>query len=111
MFFGSLLQKFVGDAYGSSGEKFGTVTTNPALNYVKGYNTTDLIMGFRTSALQNYGIGNSLKVRFGVYNILDHRNTTEISGDPTGLVSRNNTTLLYSFLPGRTIFGNIGISF
>ena len=111
MFFGSLLQKFTGAAYGSSGQKISTSATNGSLNYVKSYNTTDLIVGMRSSALHDFGIGNSVKLRAGIYNIFDHRNTTEIAGDPTGLTSVNNTTLTYSFLPGRTIFASVGIDF
>ncbi len=110
-FFGSLMQKFTGAAYGSSGQKAGSATTNASLNYIKSYNTTDLIVGFRTSALHNIGIGNSVKVRAGIYNIFDHRNTTEVAGDPTGVSSLNNTTMAYSFLPGRTLFASLGISF
>lgn len=111
MFFGSLLQKFTGAAYGSSGQKVASAATNASLNYVKSYNTTDLIIGVRSSALHDFGIGNNVKIRFGIYNIFDHRNTTEIAGDPTGLTSINNTKLTYSFLPGRTIFGSVGIAF
>ena len=111
MFFGSLMQKFVGGYYGSSGQKTSTATTNGNLNFVKAYNTTDLVIGIRGRPLQNYGVGNTIKARFGIYNILDHQNTTEIAGDPTGLTSANNTTLTYSFLPGRMIFGEVGIDF
>ena len=78
---------------------------------MKSYNTTDLIVGVRSSPLHDLGIGNQVKVRFGIYNLLDHRNTTEIGGKVTGQTNVNNTSLTYSFLPGRTIFGNIGIEF
>jgi iron complex outermembrane receptor protein len=109
--FGALLQKFTGGFYGSSGQSATTATTNGALNFVKAYNTTDLVVGFRTSKLHDLGIGNSLKVKLGVYNILDHRNISEISGKTDGLTSINNSTLTYSFLPGRTIMGSVGIDF
>ena len=111
MYFGSFLQKFTGGFYGSDGQKPASATTNPGLNYVKSYNTTDLIVGVRSSPLHDLGIGNQVKVRFGIYNLLDHRNTTEIGGKVTGQTNVNNTSLTYSFLPGRTIFGNIGIEF
>lgn len=110
MFFGSLLQKFTGAAYGSFGQ-VSNATTNANLNYVKSFNTTDLIVGIRSSALHDFGIGTNVKVRMGIYNIFDHRNTTEVAGDPTGLTSANNTKLTYAFLPGRTVFGSVGIEF
>jgi len=111
MFFGSLMQRFIGDAYGSNGQKANNATTAANLNYVKGYNTTDLVIGFRTSPRHDLGLNDQLKVRLGIYNIFDHRNTVEVGGDPTGVNSLNNTTLTYSFLPGRTIMGSVGITF
>ncbi len=110
-FFGSALQKFTGDYYGSNGQKATSATTNGALNYVKGYNTLDLVVGARSSALHDWGFGQQVRVKLGIYNVFDHRNTTAIGGDPTGLTSINNTKLTYSFLPGRTIFGSVGIDF
>ena len=111
MVFGSLLQKFTGDAYGSSGQKANSATTASSLNYVKAYNTTDFVIGIRSSALHDFGIGNSVEMKLGVYNIFDHKNTTDIGGDPTGLININNTKLTYSFLPGRTVFASLAIGF
>ncbi len=111
MIFGSLLQKFTGDSYGSSGQKAQNATTNANLNYVKGYNTTDLVIGVRTAALHDLGVGKNAEIKLGVYNVFDHRNITDISGDPTGLTSINNTKLAYSFLPGRLVFGSISFGF
>ncbi len=111
MFFGSLMQRFIGDSYGSSGQKANSATTASALNFVKSYNTTDLVIGFRTSPRHDFGLNNQLKVRLGIYNIFDHRNTVEAAGDPTGVNSLNNTTITYNFLPGRTVMGSVGISF
>ncbi len=110
MIFGSLLQKYTGAFYGSGGEVT-NATTKTGLNYVKGFNTTDFVIGVRSSAMHDFGIGTNLTAKLGVYNIFDHRNTTEIAGDTTGLTSVNNTKLTYSFLPGRTIVGTIGIAF
>lgn len=110
-FFGSLLQKFTGDYYGSSGQKLTTNTTAGSLNHISGYNTLDLVIGVRSSAAHDFGVGRSFTAKLGFYNILDHRDTTEIAGDPTGLTSINNTTLTYSFLPGRTIMGSVSIDF
>jgi iron complex outermembrane recepter protein len=113
MIFGSLLQKFTGGYYGSSGQKAGSSTTLQSLNYINGYNTTDLVIGVRSSAFRDWGInyGRSVTAKFGIYNIFDKQNIGEIGGDPTGLTSINNTKLTYQFLPGRTIFGSIGIEF
>jgi len=110
MFFGSALQKFTGAQYGSSGQVAWTATNNPALNYVKSYNTLDLVGGFRTSAMHDLGIGNQLRVKLGVVNVFNHTNTAEIGGSPA---TANPATagLTYSFLPGRTIFGNVSIDF
>jgi iron complex outermembrane recepter protein len=110
-FFGSILQKFTGDYYGSSGQRLATNTTNATLNHVSGYNTLDLVVGVRSSALHDFGVGKSFSAKLGIYNLLDHTNTTEIGGDPTGITSINNTSLTYSFLPGRTIMGSVSIDF
>ncbi len=110
-FFGSVLQKFTGGEYGSSGQKQGSATTNAGLNFVPGYNTTDLVIGARFNLMQTMGLPNTITAKLGVYNVFDHHATTEISGDPTGLTSINNTTLLYSFQPGRLIYGSVGVDF
>jgi len=109
--FGSLLQKFTGGFYGSSGEVASTATVNNNLNYVKAYNTTDFAIGLRSSALHDLGIGNSMKVRLGINNILNHTNTVEIAGAPSTLMPSNASTLTYQFLPGRTFYGTVTIDF
>jgi iron complex outermembrane receptor protein len=113
MFFGSLMQKFVGGYYGSSGQKAWSATTNAGMNYVSGWNTTDLVLGVRAEAFKMIGLNmpKSAEFKLGIYNLLDHRSTTEIAGDPTGVSSPNNTALTYNFLPGRMIFGNLKINF
>jgi iron complex outermembrane receptor protein len=111
MFFGSLLQKFTGDAYGSSGQKAATAGTNPSLNHIKPYNTTDLVIGIRSSALHDMGLGQNAQIKLGIYNIFNHQSTTEIAGDPTGVSNINNTTLTYSFLPGRLVVGSVSFTF
>jgi iron complex outermembrane receptor protein len=111
MIFGSLLQKFTGGYYGSSGQKSLAATPLPSLNYVKPYNTTDLVLGIRSDVLHDWGFGKTASLKLGISNIFDHKNTVEIAGDPTGLASINNTTLTYSFLPGRTIYGALTIGF
>lgn len=111
MVFGSLLQKFVGDYYGSAGQRVTTGTTAGSLNHLSGYNTLDLVVGVRSSALHDFGIGKSFTAKLGVYNVLNHQDATGIGGDPTGITSIANTKLTYSFLPGRTVLGNIAIDF
>ena len=44
-------------------------------------------------------------------NIFDHRATTDIIGDPTGLTSVNNTTLTYQFQGGRYVYGAVTYNF
>lgn len=111
MFFGSLMQKFIGEGYGSDGQKANSATTNASLNYIQAYNTTDLVVGIRGQALRDLGLNNNFKARFGIYNIFDHQNITSIGGKVTGLTNVNNSTLSYSFLPGRTVFFNMGVTF
>jgi iron complex outermembrane receptor protein len=114
MFFGSLLQKFTGGYYGSNGQKAPAAGTNTSLNYVEPYNTTDLVVGVRSEGLKqwlNVSLPKSAELKLGIYNIFDHQNITEIAGSPVGLTSINNTTLAYSFLPGRTIFGGLKVNF
>ena len=110
-FFGSLLQKFTGDAYGSSGEFATTSTTNGALNHVKAYNTTDLVVGIRGKDIESVPMLQRMTFRGGISNIFNHQNTTEIAGSPSGLTSINNTSLTYSFLPGQTVFGALTVNF
>ncbi len=111
MIFGSLLQKFTGGYYGSNGQNAASATTNAGLNLVKAYNTTDFVIGIRSSIVHDLGIGKNAEVKLGIYNIFDHKNTSEIAGSPSGLTSINNTTLTYSFLPGRMIFGSLSYGF
>ncbi len=112
MFFGSLLQKFTGDYYGSSGQRLTTSTTVGSMNHISGYNTLDFVIGIRSSVLHDFGIGKSVSAKLGIYNILNHQDTTGIGGDPAKAgTSINNTTMTYSFLPGRTILGNLTIDF
>jgi len=110
-FFGSILQKFTGDYFGSSGQMQRASNTVVGLNHVKAYNTTDLVVGMRLDTAERFGVGKTATVKLGVYNALDHRNTTEIAGKTTGLTSINNNSLTYTFLPGRTIYGTVGFDF
>jgi iron complex outermembrane receptor protein len=110
-FFGSALQKFTGDYYGSSGQVLGSSTTNASLNHVGAYNTLDLVAGVRSSAVHDFGVGKSFTAKIGIYNVLNHQNVTGIGGSPSGLTSINNSTLTYSFLPGRTVMASVAIDF
>ena len=109
-YFASLLHKVTGDAYGSNGQKDPTVV-GATLNKIPSYNTTDFTAGIRTDVLKRAGFGERAEFKVGVSNIFDHRNITDISGDPTGLASINNTTLSYAFMPGRTFYGSVKIDF
>lgn len=111
MFFGSVMQRFVGESYGADGQKANSATTNASLNYIQAYHTTDMVVGIRGEALRDLGLNNNFKARFGVYNLFDQRSVTGISGKVTGLTSVNNTTLGYSFLPGRTFIFALGATF
>lgn len=111
--FGSLLQKFVGAGYGSNGQKAETTTTNANLNHISPYNSTDAAIGYRYKLPTGfaYGYGKQIEFRLGVQNIFDHRSITEINGDPTGIVSINNTALTYQFQGGRYVYGAVNYSF
>jgi iron complex outermembrane receptor protein len=120
-FFGSLLQKFVGPYYGAQGQRpwvtysaTGVPTyTNAGLNRVPGYNSTDIVAGYRYKLPDGfaYGYGKQIEFKIGVQNLLDHRAITEISGKPDGLTSINNTTLGYQFQSGRYIYGAVKYDF
>ena len=110
-FFGSAIERVIGDFYGSSGQSATTGSTNGSLNFVKGYATLDLVAGVRGRDLENVGYLKNATFRAGIYNVFDNRSITEIGGSTAGLTSVNNTTLTYSFLPGRTIFGSVTLGF
>ncbi len=109
--FGSLLTKVTGDFYGSNGQAANSATTNAGLNHVSGYNTTDFVVGYRADLLPMTGVAKTATLKLGVYNVFDHKSITEISGNPSGLTSINNTSLTYSFLPGRLIYGSLSVDF
>lgn len=110
-YFGSLLHKITGDQYGASGQKLASATTDPSLNKIGAYNSTDFVIGVRTDAPKRMGFGQRAELKIGVNNIFDHRNITDINGDPTGLTSINNNTLTYAFMPGRTYYASVKIDF
>ncbi len=112
-FFGSLIQRFYGEYWGSNGEKQQTATTNSQLNKIPGWNSTDFVLGYRYKLPEGFasGYGKQIEFKLGVQNIFDHRAITEITGDPTGNASINNTTLTYQFQQGRYIYGQIKYDF
>ena len=67
--------------------------------------------GIRSDVLKRMGFGQKAEFKVGVSNIFDHRNITDISGDPTGQLSIVNTKLSYSFMVGRTVFGGVKVDF
>ncbi|CAN2535439.1 hypothetical+protein [Methylocapsa aurea] len=115
-FFGSLLHKQVGDQWGSAGQRsfasiYASGLTNPTLNYIPSYGSTDIAVGARGQWLKEWGYDNKIEVKFGVNNIADNRSVTGISGDPTGQLSVNNTKLTYSYLAGRLFYGGLKVDF
>jgi iron complex outermembrane recepter protein len=110
-FFGSLLEKVTGSQYGSNGQKAWSATTNAGLNSIPAYTSTDFVAGYRYKLPENVVFGKSVEIKLGVQNIFDHRAITDISGDPTGLTSINNTTLNYTFQSGRYVYGAVKYSF
>lgn len=110
-YFGSLLQKVTGNQYGSNGQKTWSTTTNAALNYIPDYTSTDFVAGYRYKLPDNFVFGKMVEVKLGVQNIFDHRNVTDIAGNPTGITSINNTTLTYTFQSGRYVYGAVKYEF
>ena len=110
-FFGSLMQKFTGDFYGSSGQYGTSSTTNGTLNHVKAYNTTDLVVGIRGKDIESVPMLKTVTLKGGITNMFNHQNITEISGNPTGQTSINNSSLTYSFLPGQIVFASVSVGF
>jgi len=115
-FFGSLLQKVTGDQWGNNGQRpatsiFAAGTTNPYLNYIPSYATTDVAIGARGEWFRDLGWNHKVEVKFGVNNLADHRSVTNISGDPTGQTLLFNTKLTYSFQPGRLFYGGFKVNF
>ncbi len=111
--FGSLLQKVTGDSYGQNGQKNGSSTTNPTLNKIPAYTTTDFVAGYRFKLPENVFFAKTVELKLGVTNIFDHRNVTEISGDPTGTLTASaaNSALAYTFQSGRMIYGGVKAEF
>ena len=112
-YFGSLLQKVTGEQYGQNGEKAASATTNPLLNKIPAYTSTDAVIGVRYKLSTDFmgGYAKAIEAKIGVQNIFDHRAITEIAGDPTGQTTPGGTALTYSFQSGRYIFGAVKVSF
>ncbi|HEY8064507.1 MAG TPA: TonB-dependent receptor [Methylosinus sp.] len=114
-FFGSLLHKVTGDQWGAQGQRSATSiytgVTNPYLNYIPAYHTTDLVVGARGDYFRPLGFGNKVEIKFGITNLFDNHGVTDIGGKPDGLTSIANTTLTYSFQAGRIIYGGLKVDF
>jgi outer membrane receptor protein involved in Fe transport len=95
----------------SPGHRCRSVTTNPGLKHVSGYNTTDFVVGYRADLTPMTGVPKQTTLKLGVYNVFDHKSITEIAGSPAGVNNIKNTTLTYSFLPGRMIYGSLSVDF
>jgi iron complex outermembrane receptor protein len=129
-FFGSLLHKVTGDSYGSGGTQtywWGTpgnfALTNPEVNHIPAYDTTDLVLGVRGNFFEQWGVHNKVEVRFGITNIFDNHGLTDIaSGAATGYLNPSVSTtngiaatagapFTYTSQAGRYTYGGVKISF
>lgn len=107
-FFGSILTKFTGEAYGSAGQTLVTGVTS-SLNKVPAYNETDLALGYRTDFFKQFGPIGKTEIKLGVNNVFNNRNTIEIGGTPNSLTSNSNLT--YQFQPQRTWYVSMKAEF
>lgn len=121
-YFGSIIQKQVGDQWGTGGQQawfsYWNISksnplgaTNANLNYISPYASTDLSVGVRTDWFRPYGVVNKVEFRCGVSDLFDNRAITSIGSNPTGLYTLNNTKLTYSFQAGRLFFGGVTLNF
>jgi iron complex outermembrane receptor protein len=117
-FFGSLLEKVTGDQYGSGGQVNWAPGIDAALNHIAAYTSTDFVAGYRYKLPEGFaaGYGKSLEFKFGVQNILDNRQITDIGKTPAAGVTAATlgsaaNTMTYTFQSGRYIYGAIKYSF
>ncbi|QGM45106.1 TonB-dependent receptor [Methylocystis heyeri] len=125
--FGSIMHKVTGDLYGTSGNEaywwgnLGTIAlTNPAVNHIPAYHTTDLVLGYRTDYFSQVGFHNKVEFKFGVTNLFDNHGLTDIGGSPVGYlnpsIGGNNkftsgAPFTYTSQAGRYIYGGVKVSF
>jgi iron complex outermembrane receptor protein len=127
-YFGSILHKTTGDAYGTGGTNqafwYGTpgglALTNPQINHVPAYSTTDLVLGIRGNWFEQWGVHNKVEVKFGITNLFDNRGLTDIGGAPTGYLTTTNTStgaltagapFTYTSQAGRYVYGGFKVNF
>ena len=129
-FFGSLLHKVTGDSYGSGGTQtnwWGTLgnfaLTNPQVNHVPAYDSTDLVVGTRGNFLEQWGVHNKIEVKFGITNIFDNRGLTDIGGGTAtgyltpsismtnGIAATSGAPFTYTSQAGRYTYGGLKIWF
>lgn len=107
-YFGSVMNKFVGDQYGAAGQTLvGGVTSQ--LNKVAAYNSTDIVAGYRTDAVKTFSAFKTLELKAGVNNLFNNRSTIDIGGTPNSLT--NNSNLTYAFQPSRTWYVQLKADF
>jgi len=109
-FFGSALYKITGDQYGSKGQAATTAAANGELNHVDAYNSTDMVAGFRTDALKQYGFGNQLEIKAGVSNVFNNQAITDIGGAPSALTAPADS-LTYTCQAARTFYASTKVDF
>lgn len=114
--FGSLLYKVNGPMYGSSGQ-CGVGAATPGLcatmagglNKISSYNETDVVVGYRTEAINKISFFKKAEIKFGVNDLFNNRSTVEIGGDPTNAAGA--AALTYQFQPGRYIYSQVKLDF
>ncbi len=119
-----------GDSYGSGGTQtnwWGTLgnfaLTNPQVNHVPAYDSTDLVVGTRGNFLEQWGVHNKIEVKFGITNIFDNRGLTDIGGGTAtgyltpsismtnGIAATSGAPFTYTSQAGRYTYGGLKIWF
>ncbi len=129
-FFGSLLHKVTGDSYGSGSTQTywwrtmgNFALTNPQVNHIPAYDTTDLVLGVRGNFFEQWGVHNKVEVRFGMTNIFDNHGLTDIGGSSAvgylnpsvsatnGIAATAGAPFTYTSQAGRYTYGGVKIWF
>ena len=105
--FGSVLTKVIGNSWGSSGND---QVTGITITRVPTYSSTDAVLGYRTDAIKQLGIGQMLEFKAGVNNIFNSRAVTDIGGTPASNIP-STANLTYQFQPARTFFAGLKVDF
>ncbi len=97
--------------------------TNPQVNHVPAYDSTDLVVGTRGNFLEQWGVHNKIEVKFGITNIFDNRGLTDIGGGTAtgyltpsismtnGIAATSGAPFTYTSQAGRYTYGGLKIWF